>query len=905
VSRAPELPDLFAEALELDEPGRGRLLARLRAEDPPSADRLAALVAAAERADSVLDREPPGLPLGEPPPPPSHVGPYRILREIGRGGMGRVFLAEQEEAAFRRTVALKVVDRAASGEVGLRRFRDEVRILASLEHPGIARFLDGGQAPDGTWFLALEFIEGVDLLEHCATLDLDVDRRLDLFVAVLDAVAYAHGRGVVHRDLKPSNILVGADGRPRLLDFGISKLIERDGETGGAASASQTTRFEHRVFTPAYASPEQFRHERATALSDVFSLGVLLYEVLVGARPFGSETSSPGELQAAVFAGDPEPPSAAWRRVSHGRRALARDLDAICLKALAVDPSRRYASAEALAADLRAYREGRPVAARRGGWRDRATRFLRRRGGLLQTAALTLALAALLATLYWSRREQAPADPPPRPFPFSEAELHPIEDLESDFAMRPSSVEAGAELVLALTFAGRSGEAAVIVRRMREIPGREGDALTDYVDGMLASYTDQLQRALVLYSRALDGALQARRGDLVPQVRAARGYTLLTLGRREEAHADMEAARAAFAAIEDWASLGRVLNDLAIEQLNSGDLDAGERLLEQALAATRRAFPDPRSGQGVTSLMNLAGVAGVRGRPDIAARRQHEVLDILRASGKPMQDFQVSRAFSHLAFEEWNAGRAAEADAALAEVLARAGKVSDPAVLYESAYLRGAFAAERGRLDEVESAIATLRSVSEGSTDRIPLGLSEFLSGQLAAAQGRLDDARRRWSEARGIFLAAGDDDRARSATMAAAEAECAAGNREEARRLLVEVADRYRDRQDLGTAFLLPTEALLVKIDALSGKVGEASARIAALAAAAGADGIPADRRPAVESRLAFLAARAELALAERRPADAVRDFTTAVAVAEGADRLLRARSLKRDLERAKAAAT
>lgn len=211
-----ELPDLFAEALELGDAERRRLLDRIAEQSPPRAERLAAMLLAAERQNSLLDGTPPGISGREPPAAesPERVGPYRILHEIGRGGMGRVFLAEQVEAAFRRTVALKLLDRAASGEEGVRRFRDEVRILASLEHPGIARFLDGGQTADGTWFLALEFVEGVDLLRHCDARQLGTRQRVILFLAVLDAVTYAHGRGVVHRDLKPSNILGGPTGAP-------------------------------------------------------------------------------------------------------------------------------------------------------------------------------------------------------------------------------------------------------------------------------------------------------------------------------------------------------------------------------------------------------------------------------------------------------------------------------------------------------------------------------------------------------------------------------------------------------------------------------------------------------------------------------------------------------------------
>ena len=280
----PRLPELFERACELDGQERAAWLAELRRGDPALATEIEELLRAAPqgaRLFEALARE--RLDTAEPEPPsaiPQRVGPYRILREIGRGGMGRVFLAEQEGEEFRRVVAVKLLDRPGLAQDDVRRFRDEVKILATLEHPGIARFLDGGRAADGTWFLALEYVEGVDLLAHVRGLGAPLEARIRLFLAVLEAVAYAHSRSVVHRDLKPGNILVGRDGRPRLLDFGIAKLLD-------PASSAQdaTTRTELRAFTPAYASPEQFRGERATATSDVYSLGVLLYQAPRGSRP--------------------------------------------------------------------------------------------------------------------------------------------------------------------------------------------------------------------------------------------------------------------------------------------------------------------------------------------------------------------------------------------------------------------------------------------------------------------------------------------------------------------------------------------------------------------------------------------------------------------------------------------
>jgi serine/threonine protein kinase/Tfp pilus assembly protein PilF len=422
------LQELFARARELPADERAKLLADLRAEDPALADRLCRLLAAAEGDASPLDRTPwhawDGDGDGEPiddPPLPERIGHYRVLGELGRGGMGRVFLAEEETPHFRRTVALKVIDRPGFDADAVRRFRDEVRILASLEHPGIARFLDGGRAPDGTWFLALEHVEGEDLISHARSRALGIRERVELFLAALDAVQYAHERGIVHRDLKPANLLVGRDGRPRLLDFGISKLVDPDALD--VPDAAAVTRTQSRALTPAYASPEQFRGEPATPASDVYSLGVLLYELLAGRRPFEVAGSLPAALAQAVLENDPEPPSVALRqsasratgdRVEEStpptgtrRRRFGRDLDAICLRALRKQPTARYADAGAFAADLRRYLAGRPVEARQGGRRYRTARLLQRhRGKLSMAAALLVAVTALVVAATSSRRAE-------------------------------------------------------------------------------------------------------------------------------------------------------------------------------------------------------------------------------------------------------------------------------------------------------------------------------------------------------------------------------------------------------------------------------------------------------------------------------------------------------------------
>ena len=307
------------------------------------------------------------------PPPytaPERVGPYRIVRQLGQGGMGTVYLGERD-AHFEQRVALKLIRRGLHlDEEIVRRFVDERKILASLDHPGIARLLDGGLADDGLPWFAMELVEGEPVTAFCDARQLSVDARLELFCAVCDAVGYAHERSVVHRDLKPTNILARADGAVKLLDFGIAKLLAPDLE-----DPQYLTRTGGRVLTPAYASPEQIRGQPVTPASDVYSLGVLLYELLAGRSPYRvtSSNSTPHDLERAVVEDEPTRPSLALQGEQASTRGTTADalserlrgpLDRIVLQALAKDPQRRYPSANALADDVRRHLQGLPVRAR-------------------------------------------------------------------------------------------------------------------------------------------------------------------------------------------------------------------------------------------------------------------------------------------------------------------------------------------------------------------------------------------------------------------------------------------------------------------------------------------------------------------------------------------------------------
>jgi len=362
--------------------------------------------------------------------PGRRLGPYKILEEIGRGGMGTVYLAVRDDAQFTRRVAIKLVSRGMDTDFVLRRFRNERQILADLDHPNIARLFDGGSTDDGLPYYVMEYIEGQPLLEFCDRRSLNTAERLRLFREVCAAVHYAHRKQIVHRDLKPSNVLVTNEGIPKLLDFGIARILKTD-STGHTLDATLTAA---RMMTPYYASPEQVRGEAAGPASDVYSLGVVLFELLTGRRPYQIKNQLPHEIARIICETDPDKPRTAVSRVeriatndglapmtytpesvsatreglpSQLRKRLEGDLDAIILKALRKEPGSRYATAEELSEDIRRHLDGSPVSARKGIAGYRSQQFLRRhRIGVLAIAAL-LPLAAALAWFLQTQRGTA------------------------------------------------------------------------------------------------------------------------------------------------------------------------------------------------------------------------------------------------------------------------------------------------------------------------------------------------------------------------------------------------------------------------------------------------------------------------------------------------------------------
>jgi len=392
------LRQTFDELLGASEQQRIVLIRDLNERNAPLANELQRMLAAYDRCTSFLDHSPVNLDaqhvetrLEVSDRVGSKIGPYVLEKELGRGGMGVVYQATRADGSFDKRVAIKILRRDRTGDLFLTRFQRERQILAQLNHPHIASVLDGGATAEGEPYFVMEYVDGEPVTTYCESRNLSLDRRLDLFLQICDAVQYAHRNLTVHRDLKPGNILVTEAGGVKLLDFGIAKLLQSD--TDPVADAPATVA----ILTPEYASPEQIRREPVTTAVDVFALGIVLYEMTTGEHPFRRSARLPHEVMRAICEDDPPAPGAL---ASRNKRQLGSELDAIILTALRKQPAWRYQSVEQLAEDVVRFRQGWPVLARGNGLGYRLRKFARRQWLPLTAAALLLLLltGGILAT---------------------------------------------------------------------------------------------------------------------------------------------------------------------------------------------------------------------------------------------------------------------------------------------------------------------------------------------------------------------------------------------------------------------------------------------------------------------------------------------------------------------------
>jgi len=539
----------------------------------------------------------------------ARLGPYEVVGELGRGGMGVVLKAVRADDAYRKVVAVKLVPAAGLSARARERFLEERQILAGLEHPNIARLLDGGTTADGVPYLVMELVEGERIDVWCQARDLGVDARLRLFLEVAAAVHHAHRNLVVHRDIKPGNVLVTSDGVPKLLDFGVARFATGDGDaTLTAASA----------LTPAYASPEQLLQDGPIGTaSDVYSLGVLLHELLTGQRPRRSGGGD-GELLATAAGLEPERPSVTAPPAL--RRRLRGDLDVILLTALRTAPEARYGSAEAFADDVRRHLDGRPVRARPPTLTYRLSKFTRRNPGAV--AALTLAIVALAGGVVATRREAARADAErvvaERRFAEARRIAHAmLFELHDAVAPLPGSTAARKLLV---------------TRGLEYLDGVAREAGGD------RSLCLELARAYVRIGDVQGGVFNANLGD--------------DAGARESyGRAVALADRCGSGDAEGASALGAALRARAAARALAGDALAGREDAARALGLAR-AHVDGRAGGRVELAQALAALAFATYHVgDLAASREasEEGVRVLEAGvpGAPSEQVQGLLAGAH------------------------------------------------------------------------------------------------------------------------------------------------------------------------------------------------------------------------------------------------------------------
>ena len=658
---APQSPEpewarvdaIFSALLDLPPAAREPALAQHCAGDEALAAAVRRLLDAEQRSAGAFDaaatpirrlaEQAAELDDGQPPPPGmlEQIGPWQLTERLGAGGMSVVWKAERNDGQFQQTVAIKLLRRWIESDETGQRFRAERRILASLEHPNLARLLDGGVVGEGWPYFVMEYVDGLPITDYCDRHRLGIEARLALFRQVLDVVQYAHRRLVVHRDLKPSNILVTPEGRVKLLDFGIAKVLDREAMN---ATESELTELGGRPMTPAYASPEQVTGEPITTASDVYALGVLLYQLLTGRSPYRASPEQPIRLREAVLKEIPANPSArvlepvgdtdgqalAQQRAATPARLARRlqgDLDVICQAALRKEPDRRYATVEQLAADLERHHRRLPVAARAGNWRYLAGRFIRRNAWGV-AAGVLIPLAALSGLTLHVERLGAERDRAAAAAAQAEREANKARQvtdyLVSLFRAADPAQSAGRE-VTAVELVERGVDQ---VETLAQDPALQAEMFR--VLGQVSQALGQYPQAAELLLRALATLEEAPPPTAMDRadVLADLGFSHFQLGRLEEAE---RYNREALAGLPPDNALRRapVLTNLGIVYIITSRYTEAERILGDAIAAHEAGAPG--SAEHATTLNALGTLLSRQGRHFEAIAMLQSATDMRRA----------------------------------------------------------------------------------------------------------------------------------------------------------------------------------------------------------------------------------------------------------------------------------
>ncbi len=772
---------LLDEALDLDAEARTAWIEHIDASRPELAPLLRRLLAAhaSETAD-VLRRLPqlevpvvgglqaaPGLAVG------SLVGPYRLTREIGSGGMAEVWLAERADGAFKREVALKLPRITRLRRDLAARFGQERDILARLEHPHIARFYDAGVTVDGLPYLVMEYIAGQPLAAWCDEHRLTTPERLMLFAQVLEAVQFAHANLVIHRDLKPSNILVTGDGQVRLLDFGIAKLLT-DGES---ARETRLTQLAGRALTPDYASPEQIKGEPLTIASDVYSLGVVLYELLTGELPYQLKLRSVAQLEEAIVGAEPSRPSrvvtpkaALARAVSVKRlsRSLRGDLDTIVLKALAKQPARRYATVAEFAEDLQRHLSGQPVQARPASWGYRTRKFIAR--NRLPVGAATAIGAALIAatvvSLWQAQRARAQAARAEQQAARAEevkkfvVSFFEAADVAGGTATRQTTVVDLLKQARERLDAAPIGDDAIRAELLTTI----GSGLYSY---------DQLELAEPILAEATRLAnLRAAGQDRVrAEAQVMYGSLLHAKGEMERAEQQLLAAEELSRRSGDMEHLAGALHQLSIIRLTEGQYDKAVELAWQAIRAAERLKASPRFTSELSQLYadvaNLTRLANRKGSLEPARHAYALAQEVY--GNRPTQILLYARTSYAAALGD--EGNVAEGLSEMQAVLREQQKILGPDSLeveQTHARLGGLWLKAGDPLPAIGSLQEALRISTLHSADKptAAVGICRLNLGVMLANAHRYSEALNQWREADRTYssLVGADSENARIA---------------------------------------------------------------------------------------------------------------------------------------------
>jgi eukaryotic-like serine/threonine-protein kinase len=785
--------ELLDKASKLGPAARETWLSDLSRQDPTIASSVRKLLDAQEQAaghDAVGG--PPsirGALAGQ------HVGPYVLLRRLGAGGMGEVWLARRADRGIQREVALKLpLSNPLPWDLAAR-FSLERDILARLEHPNIARLYDAGVSADGQPYLAMEMVHGEPITAFSDSRRLDLEARIALFDQVLAAVQFAHANLVLHRDLKPSNILVTAEGQVRLLDFGIAKLLAKE----TPAPQGTVTEWAGRVLTPEYASPEQVLGQPLSTASDVYSSGVVLFELLTGKGPYRVELSSVAQLELAIVQGDPLRPSvaidddAAERRRTARRtlaRQLAGDLDTVVGKALAKTPGDRYGSAAALAEDLQRVLAREPVQARPPSTVYRVSRFLRRhRWASLATGTAILALLGSTAVaLRQAHRASVQGD-------LAQAQARNV-SVVRDFLLEVLAAadpsRAGGKPPGEVTVQEAVDAAASNMGTALDMqPETKVPLLTTLAD--VYSSLDQVDRSIALLEQAL---VATERSGPTPNRTEAEVLTRLAAtnmfaGRYDAAAGWLDRAETAFAALGDtesehYAQALKMRGNL-LRRGDSPDLPRAVAVLERAAALFRKRYP--HSNGRIGTLFYLAQTLRAENQPDRAERSADEAVAL--ASELPRPGFELANAYSLRAAIRDGNGNLSGADDDYRTAHDGYARSVGPGhfLTLQNDGLRGATLLERGQ--RREEALQLIESTTDGlARSRRGSGTHAQALNRLGVAYlrlGRFDRAAEMLEQARAVWAERQERLQRTDATVSLAEARIAAGALTEARPLLDE----------------------------------------------------------------------------------------------------------------------